>query len=50
MNPEKEVENILKKYYSSFKQKEYSDENNDTDVLMDIFGITPEQKRENRQY
>lgn len=41
---------ILEKYYTSFKEKTYSEENNDTDVLMDIYGITPEQKRENRQY
>ena len=41
---------ILKRYYEAFKAKTYSAENNDTDVLMDIFGITPEQKRENRQY
>ena len=41
---------ILEKYYLSFKEKTYSEENNDTDVLMDIYGITPAQKRENRQY
>lgn len=41
---------ILQRYYCSFKEKTYSEENNDTDVLMDIYGITPEQKRENRQY
>lgn len=41
---------ILEKYYTSFREKTYSEENNDTDVLMDIYGITPEQKRENRQY
>ncbi len=41
---------ILDKYYASFKAKTYSAENNESDVLMDIYGITPEQKRENRQY
>lgn len=50
MNDANSINPILKKYYESFREKTYSDENNDTDVLMDIFGITPEQKRENRQY
>ncbi len=50
MNDEKYINPILKKYYEAFNEKTYSAENNDTDVLMDIFGITPEQKRENRQY
>lgn len=50
MTDKNHFEFILKKYYTTFKEKTYSDENDDTDVLMDIFGITPEQKRENRQY
>ncbi len=50
MNDANLINPILKRYYEAFKEKTYSDENNDTDVLMDIFGITPEQKRENRQY
>ncbi len=50
MNEHKYINPILEKYYKAFKEKTYSVENNDTDVLMDIFGITPEQKRENRQY
>ena len=33
---------ILQRYYCSFKEKTYSEENNDTVVLMDIYGITPE--------
>ena len=41
---------ILKEYQESFCIKEYPDENNDTDILMEIFGITPEMKRKNRQY
>lgn len=56
MDDKKRLENegyidpILERYYCSFKEKTYSAENNDTDVLMDIYGITPAQKRENRQY
>lgn len=41
---------ILSEYQQAFADKAYSDENNDHDVLMDVFGITPELKRENRQY
>ena len=41
---------ILSEYQRAFADKAYSDENNDHDVLMDVFGITPELKRENRQY
>lgn len=44
------LKEILKKYQQSFVGKVYIDENNDHDILMDIFGITPELKRENRQY
>lgn len=44
------IEPIIARYYKSFVGKNYSDENNDHDVLMDIFGISPELKRENRQY
>ncbi len=44
------IKPILERYYLSFREKTYSAENNDTDVLMDIYGITPTQKRENRQY
>ena len=41
---------ILKNYHISFSAKTYSKENNDYDILMELFGITPELKRENRQY
>lgn len=44
------LENILTHYRKAFTEKTYSAENNDHDPLMDIFGITPELKRENRQY
>lgn len=41
---------ILRQYRDSFTGKAYDEENNDTDPLMDVFGITPQLKRENRQY
>ncbi|MCX6343633.1 MAG: restriction endonuclease [Armatimonadetes bacterium] len=41
---------ILSQYSDSFSSKTYGDENNDIDVLMDVFSISPELKRENRQY
>jgi hypothetical protein len=40
----------LSNYRSSFVGKVYNEENNDHDLLMDAFGISPELKRENRQY
>lgn len=51
MSTDKELlEPLIKKYYESFSQKTYNAENNEHDILMDIFNITPELKRENRQY
>lgn len=44
------LELILRQYGDSFRSKSYGDENEDIDPLMDVFGITPELKRENRQY
>ncbi|MCK6510523.1 restriction endonuclease [Myxococcota bacterium] len=41
---------ILEHYQNSFSDKSYGDDNDDRDPLMDIFGITPDLKRENRQY
>ncbi|MCV9997964.1 hypothetical protein OE766_06875 [Pararhizobium sp. YC-54] len=41
---------IISRYHASFVSKVYSDENNDHDVIMDLFGVTPILKRENRQY
>lgn len=41
---------ILKQYGESFSSKSYGEENEDLDPLMNVFGITPELKRENRQY
>ena len=50
MTTETNLDKILERYQSSFIDKVYSDENDDHDILMDAFGITPELKRENRQY
>ncbi|HCM0814591.1 MULTISPECIES: hypothetical protein [Vibrio] len=50
MNLETNLDQILKKYQSSFIDKVYTDENDDCDLLMNAFGISPELKRENRQY
>jgi len=44
------IKTIINQYRQSFSQKNYSDENNDTDILMDLFNISPNLKRENRQY
>ncbi len=44
------LKNILGNYQNSFIHKVYTSENNDVDLLMDAFGVTPELKRENRQY
>jgi hypothetical protein len=46
----KSLGDILNHYKTSFTGKIYNDENDQTDLLMDVFGITPELKRENRQY
>jgi hypothetical protein len=44
------LEKILDVYRQSFSAKVYDEENDDHDLLMDLFGISPELKRENRQY
>ena len=41
---------VIRQYSESFSSKSYSDENDDDDFLMNVFSITPELKRENRQY
>lgn len=43
-------EQLTKGYQSNFSNKEYGDENNDYDLLMDLFNISPVLKRENRQF
>jgi hypothetical protein len=43
------LEAILQNYHRAFSSKEYDAENDDHDPLMDLYGITPLLKRENRQ-
>lgn len=45
-----EARELLKQYSDSFSAKTYNKENNDYDPIMNLFNITPELKRENRQY
>jgi hypothetical protein len=47
---EQSLGTILNQYKQSFTAKIYREENDDIDLLMEVFGITPEMKRENRQY
>ncbi|TVU52735.1 MAG: restriction endonuclease [Arthrospira sp. PLM2.Bin9] len=47
---EKSLQNILEQYQNSFIDKVYSEENDQHDPLMDVFSLSPELKRENRQY
>ena len=44
------LSDIIARYQKSFVTKVYNDENQDHDVLMDVFGLNPKIKRENRQY
>jgi len=50
MPPHDHLDAVLKTYQDSFIAKVYNDENDDHDLLMDAFGISPALKRENRQY
>src|SRR5689334_2773667 len=44
------LKDVLRAYRDSFSVKTYGEENDDLDPLMNVFGITPDRKRENRQY
>jgi hypothetical protein len=44
------LENILEKYKNSFVDKVYSPDNDDHDLLMDVFSLSPHLKRQNMQY
>ena len=44
------LSSVMMRYSESFSAKTYGTENNDYDPLMSAFGITPELKRQNRQY
>lgn len=50
MSKEAGLDAILRQYQSSFAAKIYVEENDDHDLLMDVFGLLPVIKRENRQY
>ena len=41
---------IIEKYTVSFNAKNYKEESEEVDVLMEAFGISQELKRENKQY
>ena len=50
MMTERRLDQILARYQNSFTEKIYAEENEEHDVLMDVFGISPIIKKENRQY
>ncbi len=47
---EEKIKRIISTYSGSFASKVYGEENDDHDALMDVFGLFPDTKRENRQY
>lgn len=47
---ERNLDAVLTRYQSSFSEKIYSEENEEFDLLMNAFSITPQVKRENKQY
>src|SRR5260221_13158696 len=47
---EDRIKRVIQAYHESFAGKVYGEENDDHDVLMDVFGLLPQVKRENRQY
>lgn len=50
MMTERRLEQILARYQNSFTAKIYAEENEEHDILRDVFGIYPIIKKENRQY
>ena len=50
MMAQRRLEQILARYQNSFTEKIYVEENEEHDILMDVFGISPIIKKENRQY
>ena len=50
MMTEKKLDQILAKYQKSFVAKVYAEENEEHDLLMDVFGISPIIKKENKPY
>ena len=49
-NIENKLKSILKDFSEKFSEKIYLDDFDDTDLLMDAFGITQKLKSENKQY
>lgn len=47
---EKEILEVIRKYQEAFSNKEILEEEGNSDILMDIFGITPDMKQTNMQY
>jgi hypothetical protein len=41
---------ILNKYADNFNSKHYGEETEETDILMEAFGISQTLKKENKQY
>lgn len=50
MNFEPRLTEILAQYHRAFRDKEFGEVDADSDVLMEVFGITPTLKQSNRQY
>lgn len=50
MTDPSKLDEVLQRYQQSFVDKVYSEENDDHDLLMDVFSLSPKLKRENRQY
>ncbi len=47
---ERNLDQILISYQGSFIEKVYAEEDEEHDLLMDVFGISPIIKKENKQY
>lgn len=47
---ERTLDQILTRYQYSFIEKVYAEENEEHDLLMDVFRISPILKKENKQY
>lgn len=44
------LDSILCKYQNSFSEKKFTEENDELDILMNVFSISPQMKCENKQY
>lgn len=51
INKEEQLKQIITKYHKSFSSKKFNeDAEQDIDLLMGLYGLTVETKRENKQY